>query len=336
MPDLVAAFEPVALTHTHRARPRSPVGDDSRRVRRHLQVADPPPSVRAMTPPRSGAPSGRATERGNAARPPRCGRCSTGSARVYDPMNLVISGVPGATLADGASWPPRRARARRQGDRRGDGDRQGRRGPPAQRVGPSGDGARESTSRPGMIRIARRDSRDRPGARVRRRRRDGPAGARTTTFDAATIALRHAQPARLRARLRRDGPRRPAGWARWCASRSPGREAALARILRWWFDRIVPAHRAGGRSGRGATRYLVRSVRDYPAPERIAEIMREAGLVGRRLARHVRRDRHAPRRDRSGAGTARLGSASGVAFAAHAGDARALAHPCPRTDQAVR
>ena len=53
----------------------------------------------------------------------------------------------------------------------------------------------------------------------------------------------------------------------------------LARVLQVWFDRIVPL--MGRIAGQGpAYGYLVRSVKGYPAPERIAEIMREAGLVG--------------------------------------------------------
>jgi demethylmenaquinone methyltransferase/2-methoxy-6-polyprenyl-1,4-benzoquinol methylase len=52
----------------------------------------------------------------------------------------------------------------------------------------------------------------------------------------------------------------------------------LARFMRWWFDRIVPI--IGRLAGQGAAYgYLVRSVQAYPSPERIAEIMREAGLV---------------------------------------------------------
>jgi len=52
----------------------------------------------------------------------------------------------------------------------------------------------------------------------------------------------------------------------------------LARFMRWWFDRIVPLiGRVAGQGG--AYAYLVRSVQNYPPPERIAEIMREAGLV---------------------------------------------------------
>jgi demethylmenaquinone methyltransferase/2-methoxy-6-polyprenyl-1,4-benzoquinol methylase len=52
----------------------------------------------------------------------------------------------------------------------------------------------------------------------------------------------------------------------------------LARVMRWWFDRIVPV--LGRLAGQGsAYGYLVKSVQAYPSPERIAEIMREAGLV---------------------------------------------------------
>ncbi len=52
----------------------------------------------------------------------------------------------------------------------------------------------------------------------------------------------------------------------------------LARFMRWWFDRIVPViGRLAGQGG--AYSYLVRSVQAYPSPERIAEIMGEAGLV---------------------------------------------------------
>ena len=90
--------------------------------------------------------------------------------------------------------------------------------------------------------------------------------------------LRHAQPARLHARLRRDG----AGGAAGRQGGLPGdRPAAQPRgpPHAWWFDRIVPL--IGKVAGQGAAyAYLVRSVQNYPAPERIAEVMREAGLVG--------------------------------------------------------
>ena len=52
----------------------------------------------------------------------------------------------------------------------------------------------------------------------------------------------------------------------------------VGRIGRAWFEAVVP--RIGQFAGQGdAYRYLVQSVRAYPPPEQIAEIMREAGLV---------------------------------------------------------
>lgn len=52
----------------------------------------------------------------------------------------------------------------------------------------------------------------------------------------------------------------------------------MGRLGRIWFERIVP--RLGSLIGQGrAFAYLVESVRGYPAPERIAEVMRAAGLV---------------------------------------------------------
>jgi demethylmenaquinone methyltransferase/2-methoxy-6-polyprenyl-1,4-benzoquinol methylase len=50
------------------------------------------------------------------------------------------------------------------------------------------------------------------------------------------------------------------------------------KLIGNWFDNIVPL--IGRLVGQGdAYAYLVRSTRDYPGPERIADIMREAGLV---------------------------------------------------------
>jgi demethylmenaquinone methyltransferase/2-methoxy-6-polyprenyl-1,4-benzoquinol methylase len=52
----------------------------------------------------------------------------------------------------------------------------------------------------------------------------------------------------------------------------------IARLARIWFERIVPW--VGRLAGQGdAYGYLVESVRNYPGPERMAEVMREAGLV---------------------------------------------------------
>ena len=51
----------------------------------------------------------------------------------------------------------------------------------------------------------------------------------------------------------------------------------LGRLAQAWFDRAVPL--IGRLAGQGsAYGYLVRSTRDYPGPERIAEIMVEVGL----------------------------------------------------------
>ncbi len=97
------------------------------------------------------------------------------------------------------------------------------------------------------------------------------------TFDAATIAFGM-----------RNLPDYGKGFAEMARSVRPGGKVVcleiarprsrLARILRFWFDRIVPViGRVAGQGG--AYGYLVRSVKGYPGPERIAEIMREAGLV---------------------------------------------------------
>jgi demethylmenaquinone methyltransferase/2-methoxy-6-polyprenyl-1,4-benzoquinol methylase len=52
----------------------------------------------------------------------------------------------------------------------------------------------------------------------------------------------------------------------------------VGQIGRLWFEHAVPV--IGRAIGQGeAYRYLVSSVRSYPPPEEIAEIMREAGLL---------------------------------------------------------
>jgi len=51
----------------------------------------------------------------------------------------------------------------------------------------------------------------------------------------------------------------------------------LGRLISIWFDNVVPL--IGRLAGQGdAYAYLARSVKGYPGPERIAEIMAEAGL----------------------------------------------------------
>jgi len=53
--------------------------------------------------------------------------------------------------------------------------------------------------------------------------------------------------------------------------------SVLGRLIAVWFDNIVPL--IGRLVGQGdAYSYLAKSVKGYPDPERIAEIMREAGL----------------------------------------------------------
>jgi demethylmenaquinone methyltransferase / 2-methoxy-6-polyprenyl-1,4-benzoquinol methylase len=97
------------------------------------------------------------------------------------------------------------------------------------------------------------------------------------TFDAATIAFGM-----------RNLPDYRRGFEEMARSVRPGGKvlcleiarprSRLARFMRWWFDRIVPV--IGRLAGQGAAYgYLVRSVQAYPSPERIAEIMREAGLI---------------------------------------------------------
>jgi demethylmenaquinone methyltransferase/2-methoxy-6-polyprenyl-1,4-benzoquinol methylase len=55
-------------------------------------------------------------------------------------------------------------------------------------------------------------------------------------------------------------------------------QSLLARAAQAWFDRIVPViGRLAGQ--KAAYSYLVSSTQDYPEPDRIADIMRDVGLV---------------------------------------------------------
>lgn len=97
------------------------------------------------------------------------------------------------------------------------------------------------------------------------------------TFDAATIAfgMRNlADYGRAFRELRRAV--RPGGRVVCLEiARPTGR---VGRLIARWFDHVVPL--LGRLVGQGdAYAYLVRSVRAYPGPERIAAIMSEAGLA---------------------------------------------------------
>ena len=126
-----------------------------------------------------------------------------------------------------------------------------------------------------MIRIARKRFGDRAGLDFV----VGDALALPTedgTFDAATIAFGM-----------RNLPDYRQGFAELARSVRPGGRVVcleiarpkrrLARMLQFWFDRIVPiVGRVAGQGG--AYGYLVRSVKGYPDPDRIVEVMRDAGL----------------------------------------------------------
>jgi demethylmenaquinone methyltransferase/2-methoxy-6-polyprenyl-1,4-benzoquinol methylase len=218
------------------------------------------------------APSGRASDRGNAASPAEVGAMFDRISRVYDSINLVISafqeprwrrraveltGVrPGHRLLDVATGTGKVAadlHARAQ---------------------PAGSVLGVDIS-PGMIGVARRRFGNRTGLEFV----VGDALALPTEdggFDAATIAFGM-----------RNLPDYGQGFAEMTRSVRPGGRVVCleiarprsrpARILQFWFDRIVPiVGRLAGQGG--AYGYLVRSVKGYPDPNRIAEIMRDAGL----------------------------------------------------------
>jgi demethylmenaquinone methyltransferase/2-methoxy-6-polyprenyl-1,4-benzoquinol methylase len=96
-------------------------------------------------------------------------------------------------------------------------------------------------------------------------------------FDAATIAFGKRNLPDYRLGIAQMARAVPPGGRVLCLEIARPR-SRLARFMRWWFDRIVPL--IGRLAGQGAAYgYLVKSVQAYPSPERIAEIMAEAGLV---------------------------------------------------------
>lgn len=225
-----------------------------------------------MTRSQDDGPSGRATDRGNAAPATEVRAMFDRIARVYDPMNLVISafqepywrrkavavsgGRPGDRLLDVATGTGKVAADLHA------------------RVQPGGSVLGVDIS-PEMIGVAQRRFGRRPGLEFV----VGDALSLPTedaSFDAATIAFGM-----------RNLPDYRQGFAELARSvRSGGRVVCLeiarprgrpARMLQFWFDRIVPViGRLAGQGG--AYSYLVRSVKGYPDPDRIAAIMREAGL----------------------------------------------------------
>jgi demethylmenaquinone methyltransferase/2-methoxy-6-polyprenyl-1,4-benzoquinol methylase len=225
-----------------------------------------------LSPAQEQAPSGRATDRGNAASPAEVGAMFDRIARVYDPMNLVISAF------QEPRWRKRAVTLAgvRPGDRLLDvATGTGKVAADLWKRAQPGGGVLAVDISPGMIKVAKR----RFGARQGLEFVVGDALALPTedaTFDAATIAFGM-----------RNLPDYGQGFAEMARSVRPGGRVVCleiarpssrpARILQFWFDKIVPViGRVMGQGG--AYSYLVRSVKGYPGPDRIAEIMREVGL----------------------------------------------------------
>jgi len=224
-------------------------------------------------PPPDHTPSGASTGAGNAAAQPEVQVMFDRIAPRYDLMNLLISAF------QEPRW--RRRLVKRAGLRPGGSalDVASGTGKVAadlhRRVQPGGRVQGVDLS-PGMTAVAKRRYADRPGLTYV----VGDALALPTddaSFDAATIAFGM-----------RNLPDYRQGFAEMARSVRPGGRvlcleiarprSRLARFMRWWFDRIVPV--IGRIAGQGsAYGYLVKSVQAYPSPERIAEIMGEAGLV---------------------------------------------------------
>jgi demethylmenaquinone methyltransferase / 2-methoxy-6-polyprenyl-1,4-benzoquinol methylase len=218
-------------------------------------------------------PTGDATGSGNAATPDQVGAMFDRIAPVYDLMNAVISGfqeprwrhraVTLARLAPGMSAIDVATGTGKVAATLGD------------VVGEGGHVLGVDVS-PGMIGRAQRGYGRRPNLRFV----VGDAlalPASDASFDAATIAfgMRNLPDYQQGfAEMRRVV--RPGGLVVCLEIARP--DHLLARLSRVWFERAVPF--LGRLAGQGdAYGYLVESVRNYPDPERIADIMRDAGLV---------------------------------------------------------
>ncbi|MDH4141290.1 MAG: ubiquinone/menaquinone biosynthesis methyltransferase [Chloroflexota bacterium] len=218
-------------------------------------------------------PSGRATDQGNAAPPTDVGAMFDRISGVYDVMNAIISGFQeprwrrravlaagvgvGDSVIDVATGTGKVAASLRD------------------QVGSSGRVLGVDLA-PRMIQRARRTYADRAGLEfVVGNAMELPAD--DSAFDAATIAfgMRNLPDYGLGfAEMRRVV--RPGGRVVCLEIARPNH--LIARLARIWFERIVPW--IGRLAGQGdAYGYLVESVRNYPGPERMAEVMREAGLV---------------------------------------------------------
>ncbi len=225
----------------------------------------PPPSDPILTPP--------TPRRGNASASDEVGAMFDRIAGVYDLLNALISGFqeprwrrrlvaatglrPGMAALDVATGTGAVARDL------------------ARRVGPAGSVLGVDIS--GAM-IRRAEAHRGTPANVLYERGDALAlPIADGAFDAATIAFGM-----------RNLPDYAAGFAEMARAVGSGGIVAcleiarprsvVGRLGRAWFEGVVP--RLGQLAGQGdAYRYLVASVRAYPAPDEIAEIMRTVGLV---------------------------------------------------------
>ena len=230
-----------------------------------------PPDRRSDAP--TGMPSDGATGRGNAASSGDVGAMFDRIARVYDQLNLVISGF------QEPRWRRRLVAATRLGPGMAAIDVATGTGAVARDlgrvVGPGGSVLGIDISSEMVARAAAHT-----GTPAHVRYELGNALALPVAdgaFDAATIAFGM-----------RNLPDYAAGFAEMARVVGPGGVVAcleiarprtlLGRLGRLWFERVVP--RIGGLAGQGdAYRYLVASVKTYPPPSAIAAIMRDVGLV---------------------------------------------------------
>lgn len=218
-------------------------------------------------------PTGQASERGNAASATEVGAMFDRIAPRYDLMNALISGLQeprwrrraielagleaGMTALDVATGTGKVAQGL------------------ADRVGPFGRVVGVDVSAV-MIERARRANADRVEmAFVVGDALDLPVD--DASFDAATIAFGMRNLADYEhgfAEMRRAV--RPGGRVICLEAARP--RGLVGRLAWLWFERAAPF--LGRMAGHGAAyRYLVTSVAAYPPPERIADVMRAAGLV---------------------------------------------------------